>query len=120
MIAHKRQLAEIYFERLPSWLALPRQRDDEFDVFHIFAVRHPARDALRQELLERGVKTEIHYPIAPHRQEAMRSLLNGDFPIADELHNTELSLPISAGHSQQDIARVCAVLASMAAEGVGA
>ncbi|MTD94656.1 aminotransferase [Hyphomicrobium sp. xq] len=111
--AHKRQLAEIYFERLPDWLSLPRRRDDEFDVFHIFAVRHAARDALRQLLLERGVKTEIHYPIAPHRQEAMEGILQGNFPIADDLHDTELSLPISAGHSPTEIIEVCDAVASI-------
>ena len=106
LTAHKRALAQIYFDRLPAGLALPTRRDDEFDVFHIFAIRHPRRDALRQYLLEQGVKTEIHYPIAPHRQEAMAGILHGDYPIADELHATELSLPLSAGHTARDIETV--------------
>ena len=107
MTAHKRRLAEVYFVGLPDWLSLPRQRDDEFDVFHIFAVRHPDRDALRAWMLEQGVRTEIHYPIPPHRQEAMAGILGGDWPLADELHATELSLPISYGHSASDILKVC-------------
>ena len=115
MTAYKRRLAEVYFSGLPDWLGLPQRRDDEFDVFHIFAVRHPDRDDLRSWLLERGVKTEIHYPIPPHRQEAMAGILEGDWPVADELHATELSLPISYGHNEEDLGRVCEILQKYAA-----
>jgi dTDP-4-amino-4,6-dideoxygalactose transaminase len=110
---HKRALAEIYFENLPEWLTRPRRRADEYDVFHIFAIRHARRDELRSRLLEKGVKTEIHYPIAPHRQRAMRGILSGTYPIAEELHATELSLPISAGHTPEQILEVCRRLAAL-------
>lgn len=110
MTAHKRQLAKLYFEQLPEWLKLPRQREDEYDVFHIFGVRHERRNELRSWLLSQGVKTEIHYPIAPHRQRAMRPILSGHYPIADTLHATELSLPISVGHTPEDIRSICEVI----------
>jgi dTDP-4-amino-4,6-dideoxygalactose transaminase len=55
LTTHKRMLAEIYFKNLPSWIPLPVRRDDEFDVFHIFAIRCPQRDTLRQYLLEHGM-----------------------------------------------------------------
>ena len=109
MTQHKRAIAEIYFGNLPNWLRLPRRRDDEYDVFHIFGVRHPRRDELRAWLLERGVKTEIHYPIPPHQQKAMAGILLGSYPIAEELHVTELSLPISVGHTEDDIRTICGV-----------
>lgn len=112
VIAHKRALAEVYFAELPDWLELPVRRADEFDVFHIFAVRHPRRDALRAWLLERGVKTEVHYPTPPHRQDAMRGVLSGEYPVADVLHATELSLPISMGHTIEDVRSVCEILRS--------
>jgi dTDP-4-amino-4,6-dideoxygalactose transaminase len=110
MTLHKRSLAQVYFDELPGWLTLPRQRDDEHDVFHIFGVRTLQRDALRQHLLDSGVRTEIHYPIPPHRQEAMRGILSGEYPIAKEVHDTELSLPISVGHTPGDIGTVCAAV----------
>ena len=116
MTAHKRSLAAVYFEQLPLWLTLPRRREDEYDVFHIFGVKHPRRDELRAWLLGRGIKTEIHYPIAPHRQKAMVGILSGDYPIADILHATELSLPISAGHSVADIEQVCKALSGFEPE----
>lgn len=111
MTAHKRALADLYFANLPDTVGKPRQREDEYDVFHIYGVRHPQRDALRQWLVERGVKTEVHYPIPPHRQKAMSGILSGDYPIADVLHETELSLPISVGHSPADIMAVCGAIA---------
>ena len=43
----------------------------------------------------------------------MQGILSGDYPIADELHATELSLPISAGHSRDEIERVCSLLAAI-------
>ena len=110
MTQHKRELAAAYEASLPAWVQQPVQRADEFDVFHIYAIRHPQRDALRQYLLEAGVKTEVHYPIPPHHQEAMRGILSGDYPVSEELHATELSLPISNGHTVDDIDRVCALL----------
>ncbi len=114
MTAHKRALAEIYFASLPEWVAKPVRRTDEYDVFHIYGIRHPQRDELRQHLLKHGVKTEIHYPIPPHRQEAMRGILAGSYPIAEELHATELSLPISAGHTAGDVDRVAALVRGFA------
>lgn len=109
---HKRRLAAIYFDGLPDWVRKPRQRNDEFDVYHIFGIRSAERDALRQHLLDNGVKTEVHYPIPPHRQAAMQGILSGEYPIADQLHATELSLPISAGHEESDVRRVCEVINS--------
>jgi len=110
MTQHKRTLAKIYLENLPSWLKLPASRDDEFDVFHIFGVRCDRRDELRIWLLEQGVKTEVHYPIPPYKQKAMRGILTGHWPIADKQHMTELSLPISVGHKTEEIRSVCKIL----------
>lgn len=110
MTNHKRALAKIYFENLPAWINRPIHHSDEHDVFHIYGIRHAHRDSLRQHLLDRGVKTEVHYPIAPHRQKAMAGILAGDYPIADQLHATELSLPISYGHTTDNILSVCRAL----------
>jgi dTDP-4-amino-4,6-dideoxygalactose transaminase len=107
MTAHKRALAEIYCANLPDWVAKPVRRNDEFDVFHIFGIRYEHRDALRQHLLTQGIKTEVHYPIPPHRQEAMKGILSGNYPVAVELHKTELSLPISVGHTSDEVKQVC-------------
>ena len=110
MTTHKRMLADIYFAQLPDWIIKPACCADEYDVFHIFGIRHPQRDALRAWLLENGIKTEVHYPIPPHRQKSMANILSGNYPIAEELHATELSLPISVGHTIDQVVQVCECL----------
>lgn len=112
MIDHKRKLASRYFRELPNWIQKPIVHEDEFDTFHIFGIRHPQRDRLRADLLAKGIQTEIHYPIPPHLQKAMEGTLMGDYPIAEELHRTELSLPISIGHTDDDIRRICEIMNS--------
>lgn len=104
---HKRELAQAYLRLLPDTFIKPVVEADHFDVYHIFNIRHERRDALRDWLRERGIGTDIHYPIAPHRQPALRHLFEGaEFPISDSIHATTLSLPIARFHTIQDIERV--------------
>lgn len=107
---HKRALAQIYHEMLDERYIKPIVNDDYFDVYHIFNIRHKKRDELKEYLLEHGIKTEIHYPIAPHKQKAMQGIIQGTYPISEEIHATTLSLPISFFHTRDDIARVCEIL----------
>lgn len=106
--AHKRFLADIYFQNLTDDVIKPFVSDDYYDVYHIFNIRTSKRDLLRQYLLEKGIKTEIHYPVPPHKQKAMQGILeNSFFPVSEEIHNTTLSLPISYFHAKDDVLQVC-------------
>ena len=109
---HKRKLAAIYFENLKgSDFILPERNPDFYDVYHIFNIRHPNRDELKAYLEKNGIKTDIHYPVAPVDQVAMKGILDEfDTPIAREIHRTTLSLPISFMHSEGDIEKICEVL----------
>lgn len=108
---HKRKLAKIYLSELKADFIKPVVSEETYDVYHIFNIRHPRRDALKDYLFENGIKTEIHYPIPPHKQKAMIGILdNGLYPIAEEIHQTTLSLPISFGHTEEDIYRVSDVM----------
>lgn len=109
--AHKNELVKIYFENLSDDFVKPVQHSDYFDVFHIFNIRHQKRDQLKEFLLGKNIKTEIHYPIAPHKQKAMgESFENQQYPISEEIHATTLSLPISFFHTKVDVERVCEVM----------
>jgi dTDP-4-amino-4,6-dideoxygalactose transaminase len=109
--SHKRMLAKIYLENLKTDYIKPVVQQDYFDVYHIFNIRHPQRDKVREHLLKNEIKTEIHYPIAPHKQQAMKGILDeGEFPISEEIHNSTLSLPISYFHTPDDIHEVVAIL----------
>lgn len=108
---HKRQLARIYATHLKDHFIKPIVQSGYDDVYHIYNIRHPRRDALRKYLLQHGVETEIHYPVPPHRQAALKGILDHcDFPLADEIHQTTLSLPISYFHTERNIHRVVDIL----------
>lgn len=109
---HKRELAKLYLENLDDRFIKPIVHEDFYDVYHIFNIRHPKRGQLKEYLLKNGIKTEIHYPLAPHKQKAMQGIINGEYPVSDEIHNTTLSLPISYFHTNDDVLRVCEVLAN--------
>lgn len=110
---HKRKLADIYQHQLKSDFILPVRQEYYHDVFHIYNVRHERRDELRNFLFENSIGTEIHYPVAPADQKAMRGILDYyDCPLAKEIHRTTLSLPISYFHTEKDIERVVDVMNS--------
>ncbi len=105
--AHKRELAKMYLEQLNDQFIKPIVQEGYFDVYHIFNIRHPKRDALRDYLLSKDIKTDIHYPVAPIDQQAMKGILDGqDSEIAREIHATTLSLPISFFHKKEEIQTV--------------
>lgn len=109
--AHKRKLADIYLKELKGDFIKPQVHPDYFDVYHIFCIRNEKRDELKSFMLDNGVKTEIHYPLAPVHQLAMKGIIDDQkTPIADEIHRTTLSLPISYFHTEADIHKVVEVM----------
>ncbi|MFI5153335.1 MAG: DegT/DnrJ/EryC1/StrS family aminotransferase [Chitinophagales bacterium] len=104
---HKRKLAGLYLKELKDDFVKPVVHPGYVDVYHIFNIRHPQREKLREYLMKNEIQTEIHYPVAPNKQVAMRGIIdNQDTPIAKEIHETTLSLPISFFHSVADIEQV--------------
>ena len=65
-------------------------------VFHQYVIRVRRRDQLKLFLRERGVGSEIYYPLALHQQPALRSLgySAGDFPESERAAAEVLALPI--------------------------
>ncbi|WP_338766560.1 DegT/DnrJ/EryC1/StrS family aminotransferase [Bernardetia sp. ABR2-2B] len=108
---HKRKLAKIYLENLKSDFILPVVEQNYYDVYHIFAVRHEKRNELKEFLLKNEIQTEIHYPVPPAEQKALKGILDKThFPIAKKIHQTILSLPISYFHTEKDVLRVVEVM----------
>jgi dTDP-4-amino-4,6-dideoxygalactose transaminase len=79
-----------------SGLVLPQVPTWADPVWHLFVVRHPARDQLARHLQEQGIGTMIHYPIPPHLQPAYAELGagRGSYPLAEQMHEQVLSLPM--------------------------
>jgi dTDP-4-amino-4,6-dideoxygalactose transaminase len=93
-------------------LILPYTDEKASHVFHIYLVRTKKRHELQQYLLEHNIGTLIHYPIPPHLQKAYANLgfTKGDFPIAEELAATSLSLPLWPGIKQEQVKYVCDII----------
>lgn len=109
--SHKQRLAAIYHELLGPQFILPIVDDRYEDVYHIFNIRHERRDELRNYLKEKGIGTEIHYPVSPVHQKAMVGVLDHyKTPVADEIHRTTLSLPISFFHTEENVREVCRIM----------
>ncbi|MFD3002515.1 DegT/DnrJ/EryC1/StrS family aminotransferase [Pontibacter toksunensis] len=108
--AERQRLAAVYLQELENMpdLMLPVTAPGCSHVYHIFNVRTKQRDALQQQLREQGIHTAVHYPVPVHLQPAY-SLLGysaGDFPVAEELARTNLSLPLFPGLQPDEQERV--------------
>ena len=81
-------------------------------AWHLYVVQHPQRDTLQQALADAGVGTLIHYPIPPHLQQAYMSAgyVHGQFPMAEQIANHCLSLPIGPHLDEAGAASVVAAL----------
>jgi dTDP-4-amino-4,6-dideoxygalactose transaminase len=93
----RKRAAARYREHLEDMdLALPSVPAWADLVWHLFVIRIADRDAVRASLDAEGVGTGIHYPVAPHLQEACRSLGHGlgSFPRAEALSRAAFSLPL--------------------------
>ena len=110
----KRRLANLYLEALDkNKFQLPVVDEKYFDVYHIFQIQTNRRNELKDYLLDNGIKTEIHYPIAPINQEGYKEIFNeqkGKTEIAEKLANSVLSLPISFGTMEDEVKYVIDVM----------
>lgn len=86
-------------------LIVPHIAPDATHVYHIYLIRTQKRDALQAWLTENGIGTLIHYPVPLHLQTAYQHLgfRKGDFPIAEEIADTCLSLPLWPGMMESDV-----------------
>jgi dTDP-4-amino-4,6-dideoxygalactose transaminase len=109
-IEERQRTAEWYREELDGvgGLTLPFTAPGVSHVYHLYVVRCRHRDELRKYLADHGIETMIHYPVPPHLQEAYRGLGfgKGTFPIAEELAETSLSLPIFIGITREQVRMV--------------
>jgi len=104
-IAKRKEIANYYLENIKNdRLILPTITTDS--VWHLFVIRTPKRDQLQKYLLDNGIQTLIHYPIPPHKQVAYKEWNDKSFPIAEQIHNEVLSLPISGVQSLEDTKRI--------------
>ncbi|MFO1491773.1 MAG: DegT/DnrJ/EryC1/StrS family aminotransferase [Kiritimatiellia bacterium] len=110
----RRRAAAMYAEALAGIpdLTLPRARADVRHVWHIYAVRVPERDRVLKHLNDRGIGAAIHYPVPVHLQPCFSGwgYRAGQFPVAEQVGSTELSLPMFPELTRAQVDEVASVL----------
>jgi dTDP-4-amino-4,6-dideoxygalactose transaminase len=107
----RREISKYYRENIKNpKIILPKTYDEKAHVWHIFAIRCNGRDNLQKYLQKNGIQTNIHYPTPPHKQGAYEEWKKLSYPISEEIHRTELSLPISPVMTDEEVKQVVEVL----------
>ena len=109
----RRAIAHRYHELLKDTpLQLPREAGYAESIYHLYVVRHPSRDKLREHLAVKGVGTALHYPLPLHLQKCYAHLgyKAGDFPVAERAARGCLSLPVYPELTEQQVDYVAAAI----------
>ena len=118
--AERKRLAGLYSRRLAA-VRTPAAHPEADHVYHLYVVRHPERDRLRQHLAAAGVQTLVHYPAPVHRQPAFAALgeRGGPLAVTERLAGEIVSLPLFVGLADDQVARVVEAVESFAAAPAG-
>ena len=107
----RRKNAKLYDKLLSGIekVVTPRESDYNRHVYHVYSIQVKNRESLFEYLDKQGISCGIHYPVPIHLQRAYKHMgyKEGDFPIAEELAKTTLSLPMFPELSVQQIHYVC-------------
>lgn len=125
---HKANMSDVHaaigLTQLKRWPEMKAKRDVVWNIYedafglkepghskHLFTIRHPQRDQLRQFLYEKGIGTGIHFK-ALHLEPAYASMriLPGTFPRAERIGQETISLPVTPTMTQEDASRVVTAL----------
>lgn len=108
--ARRRQIAAYYREQLQhAGIEFLKEPEGVESCYHLFVIRSPKRDLIRNALIEAGIECGIHYPLPLHLQPACRDLgyCTGDFPAAEALADSALSLPMHPHLTAHEVRFVC-------------
>ena len=107
----RKEIASLYINKVQNPLIhLPLSERDS--VWHIFPVFCERRDELQQYLRENGVETQIHYPIPPHKQQCFKEWNQQSFPITEQIHSQELSIPCHQAMTKEEVDMIIDLLNS--------
>lgn len=106
--ARRREIANHYAKSITNpMVTLPAMpAEAESHVWHVYVVRVADRKAFQEHLTDAGIQTVIHYPVAPHRQEAYPELHHLELPLTEQIHEQVISLPISNVMTDAEVAEV--------------
>lgn len=106
MNEERRRIAKKYSEGINNpKVTVPFVLNDCVPVWHIYGIRCAEREKLEQHFTKKGIGFNKHYPIPMHLQECYEELSfpKGSLPIAEEISNTELSIPMYYGLTDEEV-----------------
>lgn len=104
--ADRNRIAKMYLNGIKNpKIKLPVVNKNNYHIWHIFAIRCNERDALEKYLNDNGIGTNKHYPTPMHLQGAYADLniAKGSLPLAEEISDTELSIPMYYGMTNEEV-----------------
>ncbi len=108
---HRRLIANYYLKGINNRkIILPNYNSSKAHVFHLYVIKCKDRDQLQEYLLQNGIQTAIHYPIPPHKQNALSEYSNLKLPITEQIHDDVLSLPISPVQTVEETKKIITLL----------
>ncbi len=109
----RQAIAHAYYTHIQhETIHMPRLMKADTNVYHIFPVFTPHRDALQRYLQEKGIHTLIHYPVPPHRQTCYREYNHLTLPVTERLAHEELSLPLHPALTDVEVSYIIETLNS--------
>ena len=108
----RKEFASIYINEVKNPLIRVPKCDDRDCVWHIFPIFCEHRNRLQQYLRENGVETQIHYPIPPHKQRCYKEWNHLSFPITEQIHAQELSVPCNQTMENKEVDEIINLLNS--------
>ncbi len=103
----RQKIANRYLSELRNTkIILPPANTINQDAWHLFVVRVEDRDKFRKYLHENGIGSDVHYPIAPHKQLAFREWNNRTFAIAEQIHEEVVSIPLNVVLSENEVSYI--------------
>ncbi len=107
----RRQVAKRYITEVNNEkVILPFYNNSNNHVFHVFVVLVENRDHFINYLNQHQIETLMHYPIAPHKQEAFKAFESLELPITEEIHKNIVSLPMSPVLTDDEVTQVIKIL----------
>ena len=114
----RKQIAALYINKVKNPLIRIPQSDRDC-VWHIFPVFTEFRDDLQRFLAEKGIETQIHYPIPPHKQRCYAAWNHLSLPLTEQIHAQELSIPCHQAMTDEEVSTIIQALNAFELTGDG-
>ncbi|MEM9678791.1 MAG: DegT/DnrJ/EryC1/StrS family aminotransferase [Bacteroidota bacterium] len=109
--AKRRQIASRYLDEIHNEkIDLPYYDTSKNHVFYVFVVKVMQRDVFCSHLDKHNIQWLIHYPIPPHKQNALAMYNHLSLPVTEDIHDHVVSIPISPVMSDVEVTKVIETL----------